>query len=815
MTNPSTPTSAPESRAQSPNPSVLQRVRELALQAANSSLAGADQQTLSQEVDELRESLDRIPPSPQRRDLTPDWPSLFAALQNPDGSQLSDVLASLGKLHEIDPRNGLVLMGLGIGHARLGEWGVALGHLKQAVVAAPKLTAAWVNLGNLHRQMRQPKLAVQAYEHAIEVEPGYAEAHYNLSMLHDEAGHTAKAFEALRRALLFKPDYAEAHNNLGHLLVKDGQVEPALSHFRQALVWAPALQSARFNLILSLYRLGRLAEANAEVAAVLRGDPANTQVLRMQAAGLMQMGQLDEADRVNKKLMDLDPAAVDLQLNQAELLLTRKNYAAARDIYQDLLQKGVIPPAVGMGSIANLLRVQANYSEALGLYRQAMLMDNRLPPLVLGHARALLDAGDLPLGVASLRRAVDMMPRALDVGGQLVAALRLLPTTTAESMQQAVSDWRETFQDEAPAVDWGAGRKQTEAAEVRVGFLVGPDVGPELLASLAALLEHPAPGSKFFFYQTALSDERFAPLQVEAAVWRPISGLGDADVVQQVRQDGVDVLIDTVGCGMGGRAPVLWRHAAPVQLTWLGDGIAHDGVRLLADCAGVDVGLQPLFHWPQPSNVPDDVGEPRAAGQEPTFAVLAQLSQLNASVLDAVGNVLVASPLAKLVVATRVAEEDDAIRQKFRRLLVLRDVEPERVQFVAADSVTDQAKVLATVDVVLDTFPVNMSPTLVLESLWRGIPVVTLCSKLPWGQSTQWCLNQASKGVWVVESRDDYARLASALVAQSPEDRQVARDAMRAGLQASGLMSASVFATAFVQAVKALWQEEGKPRLAS
>src|SRR6185437_2294309 len=52
--------------------------------------------------------------------------------------------------------------------------------------------------------------------------------------------------------------------------------------------------------------------------------------------------------------------------------------------------------------------------------------------------------------------------------------------------------------------------------------------------------------------------------------WRDIAAMSDLDVVNQIRRDEIDILVDLSGHTARHRLPVFARHPAPVQATWLG-----------------------------------------------------------------------------------------------------------------------------------------------------------------------------------------------------------------------------------------------------
>src|SRR5262249_42017764 len=58
-------------------------------------------------------------------------------------------------------------------------------------------------------------------------------------------------------------------------------------------------------------------------------------------------------------------------------------------------------------------------------------------------------------------------------------------------------------------------------------------------------------------------------LQKSADVWRDVCSLGDTQLAECVREDGIDILVDLAMHTAGNRLPVFAHRPAPVQVSWL------------------------------------------------------------------------------------------------------------------------------------------------------------------------------------------------------------------------------------------------------
>jgi tetratricopeptide (TPR) repeat protein len=102
---------------------------------------------------------------------------------------------------------------------------------RQAVALDPQMTAALVNLGNIHYARDRAVEAEALYEKALAIDPASFEAQYNLgNVLHDSARFEAAA-RCYTGALAIEPGYADAHFYLAVTLEKLGRSPEAKAHW--------------------------------------------------------------------------------------------------------------------------------------------------------------------------------------------------------------------------------------------------------------------------------------------------------------------------------------------------------------------------------------------------------------------------------------------------------------------------------------------------------------------------------------------------------------------------------------------------------
>ena len=95
------------------------------------------------------------------------------------------------------------------------------------------------------------------------------------------------------------------------------------------------------------------------------------------------------------------------------------------------------------------------------------------------------------------------------------------------------------------------------------------------------------------------SDEVTEQLKRSCERWREIATVGDEQVVEMIRADAIDILIDLAGHTTGNRLAVFGRKPAPIQMTYLGypntSGLSAIDYRITDDLADPP-GTTEAFH---------------------------------------------------------------------------------------------------------------------------------------------------------------------------------------------------------------------------
>jgi predicted O-linked N-acetylglucosamine transferase (SPINDLY family) len=271
-----------------------------------------------------------------------------------------------------------------------------------------------------------------------------------------------------------------------------------------------------------------------------------------------------------------------------------------------------------------------------------------------------------------------------------------------------------------------------------------------------------------------------------------------------------DVLIDLAGHTGGGRLRILAYRPAPVQMSWLGyfDTTGMRSVdHVIADPVAVPAELEKYFSekvlrlphgfvcFDPPAGAPEPGPLPALANGFITFGSQNQLAKITDDVVLLWAGVLQRVPTARLFFQAR-AFNDRTARERYAKAFAGLGVDPERIDFLPATSPQGMLANYGRFDIALDPFPCTGGTT-TCESLWMGVPVVTLLGDRFGGRHSASHINNVGLGQLIAASPEQYLDIAVSLAADTlalAEIRQGLRGRMRVSPLCDGQRFANDFA---------------------
>lgn len=683
----------------------------------------------------------------------------------------------------------------------------------------PDSGVAWKALG-ASLQM-QGKDALPALQRAAELLPDDAPAQSNLGRELRSLGQFAEAATRFRRALAVKPGFADAHNNLGAALQDLGQLDEAAANFRRATEINPDFTVAHNNLGVSLHSIGQPAAAVASFRRVLELDSGLADVHCNLAGALRDIGQLDEAAASYRRAIELEPDFVSAYNRLGVTLRDLGQLDAAAASHRRALE---IDPghASAHNNLGVVLRDLGQLNDAMTSYHRALEIDPEFTSTYTNLGIALEDSWQLDDAVACFRRALQIKPESADLHSTLLCTQHYLPGHSAAALFAEARQFGDLVARKARIyTDW-ANSAEPERC-LRVG-LVSPDfrhhpVGYFLESILAALQANPAGGLEITGYMTnVFTDAATERIKTYCHAWHSGVGFSDENLAKRIREDGIDILIDLSGHTVHNRLPLFAWKAAPVQVSWLGyfatTGLAAMDY-LIADpwtLPETEEGyfIEKVWRLPEtrlcftPPTADIRVAPlPALINGYITFGSFHNPNKIDNHVVELWARVLTAVPGSRLFLRAKQFGSAD-VRHKIMDAFSLHGIDPARLTIEGAAPREEYLATYRRVDIVLDSFPFPGGTT-TAESVWMGVPVLTLAGTSFLSRQGVGLLMNAGLPEWIACDADDYVARA---VAHASDLRRLSslRDDLRSRVLNSPLFDAPRFAGHFEAALRGMWR---------
>ncbi|MGA3067509.1 MAG: tetratricopeptide repeat protein [Tepidisphaeraceae bacterium] len=689
----------------------------------------------------------------------------------------------------------------------------------QAIALRPNYAEAHNNLGNALKRNHQFDEAVSAYRRAIALRPNLPEAHGNLANAFAEMKQFDDAIASYRQAIALKPNYAEAHSNLGAAYLGNGQLDDAIAAYRQAVAFRPDYPIAHYNLGNALARTDQLDAAIASLRRSIALRPDFPEAHYDLGNVLKDKGQFEDAILAYRQAIALKPNYPEALYNLGNALIDTRQYEPALTAYRQAI---VAKPdfAEAHYNLANALTGKRHFDQAIAEYRQALALQPNYPDAQNNLGNALKDRGQLDEALDAYRQALALNPDFKKAHGNLIFALHYHPAHDAQSILHELRRFNQQHAHPLAKFIQPHANDRAPDRPLRVGY-VSPDFRDHVIGRnlLPLLRRHDRQLFEITCYSSVPRPDAFTrQFQQAAHHWRDIVKLTDEQIAGQIRDDHIDILIDLALFMSTRLLMVFARKPAPIHATF-GGYPGSTGLDTI-DYRLTDPHLDPpgetdqfyseksirLPHsfWcydPIAMDAPTDPVNPLPALQNGyiTFGCLNNFCKVNDQVLELWSAVMRRVPNSRLILLVPTGQTRQRIQQIFQRL----QITPDRLELIDLLPREKYLQVYRRIDIGLETFPYN-GHTTSLDSLWMGVPVITLQGKTVVGRAGRSQLTNLNLPELIAKTPEEYIQIVANLASDIPRLSHL-RQTLRQRMQNSPLCDAEKFTLGVESAYRQMW----------
>ncbi len=421
-------------------------------------------------------------------------------------------------------------------------------------------------------------------------------------------------------------------------------------------------------------------------------------------------------------------------------------------------------------NLAIALREAHRPDEALAAYQKVLAIqpDYRDAHNDMGEIHRELGRFDEAL--ACYARELELHPDHALAQSNRLFTLNYHPGHTPEKTLREHLDWnrKNIFRSTAHSNDRNPERR------LKIGY-VSPDFRRHCQSffTIPLLSHHDHAQFEIYCYaDVSRPDEITARIQKYTDVWRSTVGKSDEQIAEQIKADGIDILVDLTMHMAHGRPGVFARKPAPIQVAWLAypgtTGLTAMDYRLsdpYLDPPGEHDGwysektvlLPDTFWCYEPlGDVPAVQSLPADRNGYVTFGCLNNFCKVTDQTLELWGKVMGEVTNSRLILLSPLGEHRQRVISKL-------GVERSRVEFVEFLPRQKYLETYRRIDLCLDTFPVN-GHTTSLDAVWMGVPVVSMVGKAAIARAgVSQNANLGLSRELVAESKEGFVSLATGL----------------------------------------------------
>jgi len=515
-------------------------------------------------------------------------------------------------------------------------------------------------------------------------------------------------------------------------------------------------------------------------APLLVEKQAGAETLMARSVEAHQSGQLEEAAQGYRQVIKATPGngnALHL-LGVVEYQLG--NFSTAIDLI-----KKAIPYLPGIAEVH--INLGAAYMDS-GQFDEAAACFNKALSIQPLHPKAYMNLGKLfserlilDKALESYRQALSVSPNNMVAYSSFLFILLYDPKQTLASLAEAHQEWAQLVSRQVQGyTDYKNGRNPERI--LRIGY-VSPDFGrhPVGYFLLPVLKAHDREKVRVYCYSNRIKeDEITGRLKNSADEWLNIAGKDDREIARQIRNDRIDILVDLAGHTAGNSLSLFAIHPAPLQVTWAGY-MGTTGLRqmdyILTNRHATPPGTEKYYSerflflpddyicYEPPDYAPPVAGLPALTNGVVTFGCFNNLAKVNEKVVSLWARLLKRLPGSRLVLTTKQLDNAEICR-RYAEMFEARGV-ADRVHLEGSLPHKSLLEKYHRIDISLDPFPYTGALS-TLESLWMGVPVVTLAGEIMVGRQSLCHVVAVGMNELIAKTEEDYLRIAEELANDLP-----------------------------------------------
>jgi len=492
-----------------------------------------------------------------------------------------------------------------------------------------------------------------------------------------------------------------------------------------------------------------------------------------------------------------------------------------------------------LGSTYNLL---GNIKRAKNCFQKAVKSDPNFPNAHYSLAKIYLEERSWKKGIYYCKKTIDIDPN-FGLAYSLLAfskmqvcdwnsplnyipmfdnpILSVLRTEDQKVNYQVAHHWSNLIENKMTGFPKFKHQTRDSSKKITIGY-ASNDFYPHATVSLMAGLFRNHNRKDFniniYSYGRGNDNKHIRKFKKSVNLFRDISNISDFEAAQKIYSDNVDILVDLKGYSGGSRMEIFALRPAPIQITWLGfpgttgsnfiDYVLTD--KIVSPKLDQKYFSEKFVYLPNTYQINDDKrriakitlkkSDLGLSKNSFIFCSFSRPEKITPDTFDSWIRMLKMVPTSTLW----LLKDNNLMVNNLKTEAVRRGIEAKRLVFAEPTEYSRHLKRHSLADLSLDTFIYN-GHTTTSDSLWAGVPVVTLQGKHFASRVASSILTAAGLPELITHSQKEYESLAIEL-ATNPKKLAAIHESLILNRESYPLFNTKLFVKNLEELYKKLWQ---------
>lgn len=618
--------------------------------------------------------------------------------------------------------------------------------------------------------------ALTKFKISVNLNKNFSDGYYNIATTLLNIFKYTEAIDYFHKCIEIKNDYYDAYFNLADCYKQLKQYENSIKYYHKCLEQRANDSNIYNNLGLVYFELKKfeIAIKNFEKCLELNKDF----FLAYNNLGLiyLEKNEYEKAKQFFNKCISINGSFAG-SYNNIGLALFRDQKIPDSIFF---FEKAIILDDKFYDAYVNLAKAYKaclKYSDAINILNKlenipSSQLDKALVLSML--AQCYTHIGELSKGYDKFEESLKLSDESIDTFKNYIFSYNYNENFNFEKYIQIISRYKKTLKfNKEVSTNF---KSISSNKKLKVGFLSADfkkhAVGYQIYGVLK-LFSFFKNFEIYFYYNDIKNDDLNCQFKSISHSWNDVKNLSDLDLVNKIKSDGIQILVDLSGYTSGNRLEVFIQKAAPVQVSWAGY-LASTGLKeidyVLADPyvvtkAEEDKFVEKIFRlnhiWSTltcPELVDVNSFTPAFKNKYVTFGSFNNISKVNIKVVNVWSRILAKNNSFKLYIKCSQFN-DENIKKKYQDLFLERGVFENQLIFEPDSERKILFESYNKIDIALDTFPYSGGTTS-LEAAWMCIPILTKAGNSFLSKCGESININMGLNDWICKDEDEYVEKA-------------------------------------------------------